>query len=144
MSVTSNVPARIKVICEACINNYSADCVLCSGSRYYFWDPSSCLCYSGDGQLIQIQDENGDALSVIRKHRYDEERQPDFNTMINFIELWVSETPKRKWRLTFDESGWQGCIWFNRFKKICFETSDMNIEKCVYKTYLEILKYTSK
>jgi hypothetical protein len=60
--------------------------------------------------------------------------------MLISIELWVLESPIRKWRLTMDEEGWHACIWFNRYKKVCFDTSDPKLEQCIERCYLVIQK----
>jgi len=63
---------------------------------------------------------------------------PDIKTMLEVIELWVAETPVRKWKLTLDENGWHACLWFNRYKKMCFETSHKDVENCIARAYQKI------
>ena len=134
----------IRVICEACSTCFNAECPLCGGAKFYFWNNESGLCYSHTGTLIVHSDEEGHSLPVVRSAENDPRQMgPDIKMILDFIEEWVSESPIRKWKLTLDENGWQACVWFNRYKKICFETADINFETCILRSYSEIIKYNA-
>ena len=137
-AATQNV--RVRVICEACIKEHDGECFLCFGHRYYFWDPETRLCYSALGELIEIADNTGQVFSVVRNHETSLKGTPDVVTMLDYIEIWASESPTRKWKLTCDDDGWQACVWFNRYKKSCFEVSGSSIETCIQKSYFKILE----
>ena len=125
----------IKVICEACNRADGSECIVCGGARFYFWDPQTLHCYSKDGTPITALDEDGERLSVTRRGLTHFPLKVELKVMVECIELWVREEQVRKWNLTFDETGWQACLWINRYKKICFEFTDENLEKCVAKLY---------
>jgi hypothetical protein len=137
----------VKVICEACMQYQDTECILCHGQRFYLWDPNTLLCYAFDGSQIVAAAEDGGKLPVTRQLNTlasGADDALDMQTMIEFIELWVSETPVRKWKLTFDENGWHGCVWFNRYKKTCFETHDAHLINCIKLSYKEIIKKSPK
>lgn len=144
MAEKQSSASRVRVICEACALSLHADCQICGGARYYYWDPESGLCYTQSGGLISVNDEAGHNMPVVRRHDSKIFRSnTDVKGMLDAIEEWVAETPVRKWRLTLDENGWQACVWFNRFKKTCFETSNINLEACITRSYSEIMKRRS-
>ena len=140
MESTASKHKRIKVICEACAGYPDTSCPLCAGAKFYFWEPQTGLCFTYSGQPIMFYNNKGEALPVLRNAAPAVHKQL-LQPMLDFIEDWVSETPVRKWKLTLDENGWQSCVWFNRYKRSCFETHDINFESCIARTYYEIKNY---
>ncbi len=138
MGKSSILISYVKVICEGCIKIHNPECPACRGTRFYFWDPATCYCYSDNGEQM-LFDDNGDLIPVVRQHA---SSVPDITAeaMLQFIELWVAETPVRKWKLLLDENGWQSCIWFNRYKHSCVQIAEKDFSLCIRRTYQEIDK----
>lgn len=134
----------IRVICELCTQTGDLDCSLCRGQRFYLWDPGSFLCYGIDKTPLLSINDLGDQIHVTRRKGESDETRLDLRSMIEFIELWVKETSIRKWKLVFDESGWHSCVWFNRYKKVCFEASDASMTECVAHSYKEIIRRSKR
>jgi len=133
----------IRVMCEYCLHSQKNECLICNGAKFYFWDAITQLCFSGDGSPLYLENENGEKIHLKRDQAATSSAKFDIKTMLTYIELWVAETPVRKWKLLLDENGWQACIWFNRYKRTCFETSDVDLEVCITRTYAEILHFQS-
>jgi hypothetical protein len=129
----------VRVICVGCSQNPDAECEICHGARYHLWDPQSFLCYTPDGTPLTVKDDLGNLVHVSKNPEFNQQKSNlAVEAMLGAIELWVSESPVRKWRLTLDEEGWHACVWFNRYKKTCFDTSDTRLDLCVERSFREI------
>lgn len=140
MAQTLRPPNLIKVICIGCAKEAHYDCPICAGSRFHLWDPNTFLCYSNDGtQLFGLSD-SGTSVPVTRSAHASLVKPLSIEEMLKRVERWVLASPVRKWRLTMDEDGWHACVWFNHYKKHCFDTSDPTLAPCIERCYLEIQK----
>ncbi len=128
----------VRVICERCSHSLTATCRLCGGQRYYLWDPLTFLCYSFNYKPLVVTNDKGDSLPVIRESQSDTQT-PAIESMIKLIEWWVSESAVRKWKLTCDEDGWHSCLWINRYKKTCYESSHRELRESVLNTYNKVI-----
>jgi len=92
-----------------------------------------------------VYGENGEEISVLKNASAPpipvepiQVEQGPINEMLTAIEQWVAQAPIRKWKLVLDEQGWHACVWFNQYKKICFDTSDRNLSVCIQRSYSKI------
>ncbi len=138
-SASSVKTSLVRVLCESCIRARDADCELCGGTRFYFWDPATSFCYSDSGVQLVTKNDYGEVLNIVRS----EGRRTGslaVAEMLEMIERWVTESPVRKWKLILDDTKWQSCLWFNRYKKSCFQASERTFEACIERTFVELLK----
>lgn len=131
----------MRVICTFCDTGSSesgSECDICHGYRYFLWDPDSYRCFTAELDEVTLEDESGTAIPVLRDPLVSLAYQRSVEVLLNEIEEWVRSSPLRKWKLTLDSDGWHACVWFNRYTKVCFDTSDPVLETCVRLSYLAI------
>ena len=133
-------PARkelVRVICESCQQAADAHCEICSGSKFYFWDSETLLCYSADGKPLVAENEQGEMVGLVRQ-TIQAARGLDVATMLRFIELWVSEKSVRKWKLWIDK-GWHCSVWPDRSKDSAQTFVSDDPERCIVDCYKFIM-----
>lgn len=123
----------VRVICESCQQSADNHCEICGGSKFYFWDSETLLCYAADGKPLVAQNEAGEMVGVVRQTLM-AAKNLDVATMLRFIELWVSEKPVRKWKLWI-EKGWNCSVWPDRHKDKAQTFSAEDPERCIADCY---------
>lgn len=158
----------IKVFCESCLRQFSQDCVICHGLKYYLWDPKSLLCYLASGEPMLTVNEAGDSVTVFRNRPQERTQrsvsgdpgrldlsllaasavaasepllssiQPPLTEMLSTIQRWVEADSRRKWKMWL-EDGWNCCLWQNRHRGPGIHITHSDPAGCVGECYRRIL-----
>ena len=137
MSLPLETPKLVKVFCESCIRRFAVDCIICGGTRHYLWDPLTSLCYMPSGAPMLAPDDTGETVNVVRRESSLVDI-PSLPEMLAFIELWVSEDPRRKWKMWVD-GDWSCSFTVDRFKGRNTEVRAPDATTCVERCYRTIL-----